>query len=121
MLRSHAESILREFQNEINAMGYENSRRKTAFAQMLADLPYAFHQPIGGIIPQENFEHITEARALLATLQNDRLTVAVNYGSDTIAGILTRTWRLVLFLPEKAPAPTNVRTFTVPAPHYAPY
>jgi hypothetical protein len=121
MLRSHAESILREFQNEINAMGYENSRRKTAFAQLLADLPYAFHQPIGGIIPQENFEHVKESRELLSQMQADRLSADTAYGSKTIPAILTRAWKLVLFLPEKEPASTNARTFTVPAPHYPPY
>jgi len=121
MLSSNAESILRDFQNEINANGYENSRKKTAFAQLLADMPHAFHQPVGGIIPQENFEHIKEARDLLNDLQADRLKAAVNYGADTINSILTRAWTLVRCLPKELPAPTNVRTFTVPAPHYAPY
>jgi hypothetical protein len=83
-------------------------------------MPYMFHQPVGGIIPRENFAHIQEARDLLNELQADRLKAAVNYGADTIDSILTRAWKLVAFLPKEVLPPTNVRTFTINRDHFVP-
>ena len=120
MIQAKATDVLREFQSAVNAHGYEVAC-KTKFLQMLQEMAYEFGLPVDGRISHENLTRARAAAELIHQIQADRLQAKLNFGSDSIGGIIQRAWELVPFLPKELPPAKNSINLVVPGLGYAPH